>query len=58
MMETDVRNGQKMLEEHVAKTLLENNIEQRDTLNGMMKSIKVAKFDGLFDGLIEVISGF
>ena len=38
MMETDVRNGQKMLEEHVAKTLLENNIEQRDTLNGMMKS--------------------
>ena len=38
MMETDVRNGQKMLEEHVAKTLRENNIEQRDTLNGMMKS--------------------
>ena len=38
MMEKDVRNGQKMLEEHVAKTLRENNIEQRDTLNGMMKS--------------------
>ena len=38
MMETDVRNGQKMLEEHVAKTLRENNIEQSDTLNGMMKS--------------------
>ena len=38
MMETDIRNGQKMLEEHVAKTLRENNIEQRDTLNGMMKS--------------------
>ena len=38
MMETDVRNGQKMLEEHVAKTLRENTMEQRDTLNGMMKS--------------------
>lgn len=38
MMETDVRNGQKRLEEHVAKTLRENNVEQRDTLNGMMKS--------------------
>lgn len=31
-------NGQKRLEEHVKKTLHENNVEQAATLNGMMKS--------------------
>lgn len=29
--------GQKRLEEHVQKTLYENNVVQKDTLNGMMK---------------------
>ena len=29
--------GQKALEEHVRKTLHENNVLQKDTLNGMMK---------------------
>ena len=31
-------NGQKRLEEHVAKTLHENNVVQKDLINGMMKS--------------------
>lgn len=31
-------NGQQRLEAHVAKTLYENNVKQKDTLNGMMKS--------------------
>lgn len=29
---------QKDLEDHVEKTLFENNVEQKDTLNGMMRS--------------------
>lgn len=33
--------GQQRLEAHVDKTLAENNIKQRDTINGMMKSHKV-----------------
>lgn len=31
-------DGQKRLEAHVKKTLKENNIDQHDTINGMMKS--------------------
>lgn len=31
-------DGQKRLEEHVKKTLKENNVDQHDTINGMMKS--------------------
>lgn len=31
--------GQKKLEKHVQKTLHENNVDQKDTLNGMMKSM-------------------
>lgn len=33
-----VLTGQKALEEHVNKTLKEDNVDQKDTLNGMMKS--------------------
>lgn len=34
----DIREGQKLLEEHIEKTLKENNVDQKDTLNGMMQS--------------------
>lgn len=34
--------GQKRLEEHVDKTLHENNVVQKELINGMMKSEKVA----------------
>lgn len=34
----DIREGQKLLEEHIEKTLKENNVDQNDTLNGMMQS--------------------
>lgn len=34
--------GQQRLEAHVDKTLAENNVKQRDTINGMMKSQKVS----------------
>lgn len=36
-----ISKGQRKLEEHVEKTLRENNIVQCDTVNGMMKSEKV-----------------
>lgn len=35
-------NGQARLEAHVEQTLYENNVEQKDTVNGMMKSEKAA----------------
>lgn len=35
-------NGQARLEEHVDKTLYENNVVQKDLINGMMKSEKVS----------------
>ena len=34
----DIKEGQKLLEEHIEKTLKENNVDQKDTLNGMMQS--------------------
>lgn len=34
----DIREGQKLLEEHIEKTLRENNVDQKDTLNGRMQS--------------------
>jgi len=33
----DPREGQKLMEDHVEKTLYENNVQQENTLNGMMK---------------------
>lgn len=33
----DPKEGQKLMETHVEKTLYENNVQQKDTLNGMMK---------------------
>ena len=41
-MGTKIKNGQELLEAHVEKTLTENNVNQKDTVNGMMKSEKVA----------------
>lgn len=37
-MNMDIAEGQKLLEEHIEKTLRENNVDQKDTMNGMMKS--------------------
>lgn len=37
-MSEKIINGQQRLEEHVNKTIYENNVIQKDTLNGMMKS--------------------
>lgn len=34
----DIKEGQKLLEEHIEKTLKENNVDQKDTLNGRMQS--------------------
>ena len=34
--------GQERLEAHVEKTLYENNVEQKETVNGMMRSEKVS----------------
>ena len=34
--------GQERLEAHVEKTLYENNVEQKETVNGMMKSEKIS----------------
>ncbi len=33
----DIAEGQKLLEAHVQKTLYENNVNQAETVNGMMK---------------------
>ena len=41
MMNETISQGQKRLEAHVDKTVEENNILQRDRINGMMKSEKV-----------------
>ena len=35
-------SGQKRLEEHVEKTLKENNVDQKDSINGMMRPQKVS----------------
>lgn len=37
-MSDNIKNGQQKLEEHAERTLYENNVVQKDTLNGMMKS--------------------
>ena len=38
MIDTEKNAGQKLLEAHAEKTLKENNIEQKDSINGMMRS--------------------
>lgn len=40
-MDQELMMGQKRLEEHVDKTLYENNVMQKELINGMMKSEKV-----------------
>lgn len=37
-MSDEISRGQRALEKHVEKTLKENNVEQENTMNGMMKS--------------------
>ena len=39
-MNDKIESGQQRLEAHAEKTLYENNVIQKDTLNGMMKSSK------------------
>ncbi|MBQ3611056.1 MAG: PaaI family thioesterase [Firmicutes bacterium] len=41
-MEQEMMTGQQRLEAHVEKTLHENNVIQKDLINGMMKSEKVS----------------
>lgn len=40
MTKAEKTEGQKLLEAHVERTLKENNIEQKESINGMMKSEK------------------
>ena len=40
-MSGNISEGQKRLELHVDKTIKENNIDQKDLINGMMKSEKI-----------------
>lgn len=36
----DNNNGQELLEAHLEKTIRENNIDQKDTVNGLMQSVR------------------
>ncbi|HIU25240.1 MAG TPA: PaaI family thioesterase [Candidatus Copromorpha excrementigallinarum] len=40
MISEDMKRGQELLEAHAERTLKENNVNQKDRINGMMKSEK------------------
>ncbi|NLD19010.1 MAG: PaaI family thioesterase [Clostridiales bacterium] len=40
-MEKDRTRGQKLLEKHIEKTIYENNVEQKNLINEMMKSCSI-----------------